>query len=244
MQLSELQDKHKDEIIFIVGAGPSVNNIDVDLLKNHTVMAVNSGMIAVPFADYFLSDDPGIIQWSYFNNLEAMNCVCLFYKDRWRNVDVASLPEERVVFYNHKSWFSPPDSYNLPDGLILTKDINKPIVGARISFASGVHMAYCLGAKVIVLLGNDCRLSRDKNKFRYFWQYRKKMFQPFRISGPAFNQRTQNRGFDRDDLVEYWTKFADINKDNDVTIIDASDSCLDCFPKMSIREVLDKYGDK
>ena len=70
MQLSELQNKHKDEVIFIVGAGPSVDKIDVDLLKDYTVMAVNSGMIAVPFADYFLSDDPGIMNWSYFNNLK------------------------------------------------------------------------------------------------------------------------------------------------------------------------------
>ena len=39
-------------------------------------------------------------------------------------------------------------------------------------------------------------------------------------------------------------EFAEVNKDSDVTIIDASDSALDCFPKMSVREVLDKYGEK
>ena len=72
--------------------------------------------------------------------------------------------------------------------------------------------------------------------------------QPHRIgSGRSFNKRTQNWGFEQDKFVEYWNCFADVNKDiigKEVTIIDASDSCLDCFPKMSVKEVLDKFGDK
>jgi len=245
MQLSELQNKHKDEVIFIVGAGPSVDKIDVDLLKDYTVMAVNSGVVAAQFADYFVSDDPAIMSWSYFRSLEELDCVCLFFRDRWRDVDVEFLPTGRVVFYSHKSWFSPPSTYNLPDGLILTKDIKEPIIGSRTSTGSCVHLAYCMGAKVIVLLGNDCKL--DKNGKRYFWQYNKKSFQPTRIKGHAFNDRTQNMGFGRDAFVEYWTKFAEVNADiigKDVEIIDCSDSGLGCFPEMHLQEILDKYGDR
>lgn len=101
-------------------------------------------------------------------------------------------------------------------------------------------MAYCMGAKVIVLLGNDCRLSNNKFNYRYYWQFPGEQKQ-YRIKGRKFTPQTQNRGFDKDSFVEYWNYFAEVNKDSDINIIDASDSCLDCFPKMSIREVLDNY---
>ena len=65
--------------------------------------------------------------------------------------------------FDHKSWFSPEDkSYNL-DGLKLTKQ--EPIVGARVSMGSAVHLAFLMGCDPIVLLGNDCQL---KNGKRYF----------------------------------------------------------------------------
>lgn len=247
MELENLQNKHNDEVIFVIGAGPSVNNVDIDLLKNYTVMAVNSGILAASFAKYFISDDPAIMSWTYFSNVKKLNCVCLFFESRWRNVDIKSLPMKRVVFYNHKSWFSPPATYNLPDGLILTKDITKPIIGSRISTGSCVHLAYCMGAKVIVLLGNDCKLSKDKYHYRYFWQEWPKNKQPYRTKGTNFNKNTQPMGFDKEAYIEYWNNFAEVNKDiigKEIEIIDCSDSSLDCFPKMHLQEILDKYGSR
>ena len=236
MELKELQDRHKGEVIFVVGSGPSMKDIDADLLKDYTIMAVNGGIAKVPFAQYIISDDRDIIHWSYFDIVRKSNCICLFYEDKFKNYIDNSL-KERTIFYKHKSWFSPPDIYNLPDGLVLTKDVVEPIVGSRTSTGSVVHLAYCMGAKVIVLLGNDCQL---KNGKRYYWQFPGEQKQ-HRIKGRKFTHQTQNRGFDKDAFVEYWNYFAQVNKDSDVTIIDASDSCLDCFPKMSVREVLNEY---
>lgn len=241
MQIKNLQNKHQNEMIFIVGAGPSINNIDMNLLKDYTVMAVNSGILAVPFADYFISDDPDVMNWSYFNNVKKSDCICLFYKDRWQNC-IKGIPENRVAFYTHKSWFSPPSTYNLPEGLILTRDIDKPIIGSRTSTGSCVHLAYCLGAKVMILLGNDCKLSKGK---RYFWQGFEQ--QPYRIGKHIFNKRTQNFGFSKDDFTSYWKHFYKINKavlGKEVEIIDGSDSTLKWFPKMNIEEILKKYGEK
>jgi len=241
MELKELQNKHKDEIIFIIGGGPSVRNVDVNILKKYTVMAVNSGILAVPFANYMIGDDSAILNWSYCDNLKELNCICLFYEKKFKN-SIKFLPKDRVAFYQHKSWFSPPATYNLPDGLILTKDITKPIIGSRTSMSSSLHLAYCMGAKVIVLLGNDCQFSKDGKNYRYFWQYWKKEDQPYRHRGTHFNKRTQSIGFDQKSFVEYWNYFAKINKK--VNIIDASDSCLNCFPKMTVKEVLEKYSQR
>ena len=247
MQLSDLQNKHNDEVIFVVGAGPSINNINFELLRDYTIMAVNSGILATSYIEYMVSDDPAILNWTYFDDVERSDCVCLFFENRWRNVDIKSIPMKRVAFYNHKSWFSPPDIYNLSNGLILTKDITKPIVGSRTSFSSCVHLAYCMGAKVIVLLGNDCQLSKDKYQYRYFWQYWEKKKRPSRVKGHVFTSRTQNVGFGQKDFQEYWNKFAEVNKEiigKKVEIIDCSDSSLTCFPKMHIKEILDRYGDR
>lgn len=242
MELKELQDKHKDEIIFVVGSGPSMKDIDADILKDYTVIAVNGGIAKVPFAKYIISDDKDIVHWSYFDIVRKSSCICLFYEDKFKNYVDNSL-KERTIFYKHKSWFSPPNIYNLPDGLVLTKNVVEPIIGSRTSTGSGVHMAYCMGAKVIVMLGNDCRLSNDKFSYRYFWQFDGEQKQ-FRVKGRKFTHQTQNRGFDKDAFVEYWKYFTEANKDilgREVNIIDASNSCLDCFPKMTIREILDNY---
>lgn len=246
MRLIELQNKHDNEIIFCVGAGSSIKDVDFDIIKNYTIMATNSGILSSSFAKYFVSDDQSIMEWSYFFELEKIKCICLFYDKKFEN-RVKHLNKERVIFYKHKSWFSPPSTYNIPDGLLLTKDITKPIIGSRTSMGSCVHLAYCMGAKVIVLLGNDCRLSKDNHNYRYFWQHWTKEKQPYRMKGIKFNQNTQNVGFDQKAFIEYWNKFAEVNKyiiEKEVEIIDASDGILDCFPKMSIDNIMEKYGDR
>jgi len=208
-------------------------------------MAVNGGIAKVPFAQYLISDDRDIVHWSYFNIVRKSNCICLFYEDKFKNYIDDSL-KERVIFYKHKSWFSPPDIYNLPDGVVLTRNITKPIIGSRTSMSSGIHMAFCMGAKTIVLLGNDCQLSNDKFSYRYFFQYDGEEKQ-YRTDKRIF-ERDQNRGFDKEAFINYWNNFAKVNRDilgKEVTIIDASDSCLNCFPKKTLKEILgEKNGYK
>ena len=141
--------------------------------------------------------------------------------------------------YSHTWWFSPEDKLYNFDGLKLKKD--GIMVGARTSLSSAVNILFLLGCDPIVLLGNDCQLSKDGKNYRYFWQYWKKEDQPYPLKGTNFNLRTQNIGFDQHAFVEYWNNFAKVNKDKNVNIIDASDSCLNCFPKMTVKEVLEKY---
>ena len=250
MELSDLQDRYKNKLIFIIGAAPSVRNLDINLLEKYPVIAVNSGILAIKKKEdlYFVSDDEGVSQWSYYiRELPDLDCVCLLYENKLKG-HTKFLNKDKVIFYKHKSWFSPPSTYNLPEGLELTKDINKPIIGARTSYSSAIHLAYCMGAKVIVLLGNDNQLSQDKNNYRYFWQYCDKKYQPYRIKGTKFNFLTQNLGFDSKSFIDYWRHFSEVNKDiigKEIEIINCSDTPkeFNFFPKMNIEEVLKKYGE-
>ena len=236
MKVSDFKNKYKGEIAFLLGGGPSLHDVDIDLITDHVCIAVNSGIQKYPFCKYFISDDEDIKNWSYYNDfIKTSSCVKFLYDKKFKNI---CRDLENVVLFKHKSFFSPENNvYNL-DGLKLTKE--EPIIGSRTSMGSAAHLSFLMGCDPIVLLGNDCRLS--KNGKRYYWQFPGEEKQ-YRTDKRDFN-KTQNRGFDRKAFIEYWECFAEVNKDSDVTIIDASDSSLNCFPKMSIKEVLNKYGRK
>ena len=233
MKVSDFKDKHKGEMAFLLGGGPSLHYLNIDLIKDHITITVNSGIKKHINCDYFVSDDSDTMSWNYFEeSLKYTKPVKFLYKKKFEG-KCSHLSQ--VVLFDHTWWFSPEDkSYNF-DGLKLTKE--EPIVGARISMGSAVHLSFLMGCNPIVLLGNDCQL---KNGKRYFWQFPGEQKQ-FRVKGRKFTHVTQNRGFNKDSFVEYWNHFAEVNKDSNVNIVDASDSCLNCFPKMSVEEVLYNY---
>ncbi len=240
MQVKDLKDVHNGKLCFIYGGGPSLRYIDVRQSKDYVNITVNSGFLKNMLCDYFVSDDSAISSWNYYNWIWDFSFTKLLFRDRFEPI---CSKKQNVIFYDHTWWFSPSDKQYNMKGLLLTKE--EPIVGARISMGSAVHLAHIMGCDPIVLLGNDCKLARDGK--RYFWQYRKKNRQPFRIKDHAFNDRTQNWGFDTNDFIEYWDNFAEVNKEiigKEVEIIDCSDSDLDCFPKMHMQEILDKYGSR
>lgn len=241
MRVKDLQDTHKDKLCFIYGAGPSLRYVDETQLRDYITITVNSGFLKDRLCDYFVSDDLSIEDWSYYDSIWMFRRKKLLYRDKFEPI---CSEKKDVIFYDHTWWFSPDDKEYNYEGLKLKKE--EPIVGARSSVASAVHLAYIMGCNPIVLLGNDCKLSKDRHH-RYFWQEWPIEKQPFRISGYEFNSRNQNRGFNRDSLIKYWNKFAEVNRKiigEQVEIIDCSDSDLRCFTRMHLQEIIDKYGDR
>jgi len=235
VQVSDFKDKHRGEMAFILGGGPSLHYVDVDLIRDHVCITVNSAIKKYITCNYFVSDDQDIMSWDYYeSHVKRTYFHTNFFYDKKFEGKCDDI--DKKVMYSHKSWYSPEDKSYSFDGLKLTKD--EPIIGARTSMGSAVHLSFLMGCDPIVLLGNDCQLSKEG--LRYYWQFPGEQKQ-FRVKDRKFTHQTQNRGFDKDSFVEYWNYFAKVNKDSDVNIIDASESCLDCFPKMSIREVLDNY---
>ncbi len=45
------------ETVFIIGGGPSVNGLDLDVLKDRKVIAINSSYLRTPFAQYLFAGD-------------------------------------------------------------------------------------------------------------------------------------------------------------------------------------------
>jgi hypothetical protein len=234
MQVSDFRDKNKGEITFLLGSGPSLHDVNIDIIKNYLCIAVNSSIDKYSDCDFFISDDSDIKSWNYYDVIKKSPCVKFFYEKKFKNI-VSDW--KNIILYDHKSWYSPENNSYYLDGLRLTKD--EPIIGARISMGSALHIAYILGCNPIVLIGNDARVVDGK---RYYWQFPGEKKQ-YRIKGRKFTRQTQQIGFDEKAYRKYWESFAEVNKDiigKEINIIDASNSSLDCFPKMTIEEVLEK----
>ena len=244
MKIKDLKDIHKkDKIIFIVGGAPSCVSWDINLIKDYPIIAVNSGLIKVKNINknfYFLSDDQAVRHWSYFRDLKDLNTINLLYKDKLEKHS-QHLDQKKTIYFTHKSFFSPPNTYHFP-GIKLTK--SEPLIGSRLSTGTAIHVSFICGASVCVLLGCDCRCSKEGH--RYFFQYWDKKDQPYRLDYD-FNKKTQNMGASYKDFIDYWRHFSENNKEilqNEFKVINCSDtpSDFDFFPKMSIEEVLEKYG--
>lgn len=246
MNITDFQDKHLGKMAFIVGAGPSLHFQDLEPIKKHVVFSVNSSILKVPDCDYYVSDDEGVSHWNYFKDTARKSkCIKMMYKAKLEKASAIFAPEQ-VCFFGHKTWYDPVKKEYPEGGLIMTRDASLPIIGARTSLASAIHLAYIMGCGPIVMLGADCCFRDGK---RYYWQYpgERQAFQvgkPNILSG-ANKGRVDGQAVDNHcvDFLEYWRQFAEVNKNVDI-IYASEGGILKCFPTMTLQEVIEKYGDK
>jgi hypothetical protein len=234
---NDLKDIHKDKLCFIFGAGPSLHFIDTEPLRDYVSITVNSGVLKAKWCDYFLSDDVGVCTWSYYTDvLPKLGCIKLLYKDKLSN---KCQHLSNVMLFSHTWWYSPSTkSYN-PPGICLTKQ--EPIIGAINSVGSAVHFAYIMGCNPVVLMGCDCSY---KDGHRYFWQYEGEE-KPHRVASMrVISDSYYEKDYTEKSLV-YWNVLAESNKrilESEMRVFDSSDGILDCFPKMSIHNIMEEYG--
>jgi hypothetical protein len=229
--IREFRDRHKNDPCFIYGAGPSLRLIDIDPLKKYISISVNSGIVKAPFSNYFITDDIGVKNWSYFISLLPMlKCISFLYKEKLSNF---ASHLTNIVWTHHK------EDKKLDRGDLL--------INARTSVGSAVHLAYIMGCNPIILLGVDCCYC-DKN--RYFWQYLPINEQPYRITREKVYSKPSHGFIDKKpvdkhclDFIKYWNNFAEVNKDiigKEVDIINCTEgnSVLNCFENKNIKNIL------
>ena len=143
MNINDLQDKYSGQMGFVIGSGPSLSFIKKDeLLKiiDYPIICVNSAILK--FADlgcknlYFLSDDIAVKNWSYFQDLNKIDCTYLLFEDKLKN-EAKHLDQDRIVWFKHKCWYDPHAKVYHPEGLVMTK--SEPIIGARTSSGSAIN---------------------------------------------------------------------------------------------------------
>lgn len=250
MEMKDFKDKHKGKIAFIVGAGPSLRFINPDSIKDYVIFGVNSGYLKFPDADYFVTDDHAVKNWNYWSMaIKNKKCIKFLFSEKLKD-QKPYLNEDETVFFDHVHWSTPKlhdQTIYHKENLVLHNDPLKPIIGARSSIASALHIAHIMGCSPIVLLGVDCCY---EGRSRYYWQF------PNQPIAKEINNRlfsSPNRGLLKDKPVDnhcvdynlYWDHFFEMNKEFSKNIIYCSQGgILDVFQKKTIEEILLEYKDR
>jgi len=232
--LEEFNGVHAGRRCFIVAAGPSILNQDLESLKLDIVIAVNSGFLAVPWATYFISDDWSVANWSFFfDDLVHSQTIPLLYE--FKLGTSAYMFGNRAVLFRHKKGISIPDKYIHMNQEFLIGE-------TRSSVGTAIMVAHIMGCSKIVLLGVDgCRLGTA----RYFWQLSKKYKAPYRNDGLSPDRyrkctvRGQVTDSDLMDINKSWEAFGKAVLKKCKVYNASENSLVDVFPKKSLQEILD-----
>jgi len=228
----------KPRTCFIVGAGTSIKDQDLSPLRDFVTIAVNSGYVAVPFADFFVSDDWATSKWSYFLHdlYYSKNTIALLYADKLQRL--GQIFGDREVIFRHRTWYNLTDTYK-------HKEYALRVCQCRTSIGSAIHIAYIMGCTEIVLLGVDCCRAEDK---RYFWQFKEN--QPFRVDkasiDPFYIVKLGIYQSDSDlvDILSFWETMGS-NFLEKCQIYNASPiSMLSIFPKVDLEDFIGAKGKK
>lgn len=235
--LEEFNGKYEGKVAFVIASGPSIYFQDLEPLKNFVTIAVNSGYVALPESDFFVSDDQSVVNWDYFYSTlkNSSHTIPLLYEDKLKSS--VSLFGDRIVLYRHRRRYHITNFYE-------HENYSNHLVQCHSSVGTAIHVAHVMGFSKIGLLGVDCRRFQG---CRYFWQIKdKKVFkEPKRKDGIPIDpfHRVNLRGVQTDtdlnSIMEYWQKQGDkINEKCDVYNL-SSLSILDVFPKISLNQFLE-----
>lgn len=227
--LEEFHNIHKGKTGIVLGAGPSISNMNKLDIMRHTVMAVNSSILMDHNIPYWVSDDIAVSNWSYFyKELKESSCYKFMYRSKLGSFE-KFFGLDKTVLFDHDWWYQPSTGKKNMNGVVIKRDSFDKIIGARTSSGSAIHILAIMGCNPIVLCGMDNGVKNDR---RYFWEGSSKVS---RIDGKP------NRGawdkFDYNGVQEY---FLDLYRENmgNIDILDATPgNPMGIFPSVDIRDV-------
>jgi len=153
MKLEDLINKHRDEHVFIIGTGPSLNDTDMNLLKNETVFGCNT---------LYEGMDKWDISCKYYTVGD-----CKVWNDHYKKVldYLGDVP----CFVSEEIYRTYPDTLNenclwvksLPP-MWIYKNFSGDMIQGKFSGDNTIidclQQAFYLGFKTVYLLGCDCSL--------------------------------------------------------------------------------------
>lgn len=169
----------KSNRIFIIGGGPSVNNIDLDLLENEDTMCINASINYVPNPTYFVTMD-----YSYFLPQRNINTVTEVVSKSTYSYFILNTSHAYIANINGKVTDTRNNIiYNELDKFTKVINSSKSIINdtgfgqTPSQFAHGNNSGFCgiqlatlLGYEEIYLIGFDLNLHDEDTHFhkKYF----------------------------------------------------------------------------
>lgn len=155
MDLKEYNGIWKGKRCFIVGGGYSLHDFDFENLRGENVIAVNSSLEKVPFADFFITMDYRWYVWLNTGTLgESMQEAWTKFKGKRFVLDTSTSVEHRLKNFNYREDVTRLTCLGIrgyPEGL------ETGLYSGGNSGHAALQLALCLGADPICLLGFDMR---------------------------------------------------------------------------------------
>lgn len=154
--IKSLKNKHKGEDIWVVGSGASMNYVHPSFFDNKINVGIN--LVDIKYkCDYLVHKHKECIQERIDR---GENIVCSEH-------DCGSLDKEKNIFTGEYYMFK--HLHNETAVIDLSPlDSEDMLVVSYTTLTSGIHLAYYMGAKNIILCGHDCGDVGGQDHFRHY----------------------------------------------------------------------------
>lgn len=207
-----------DSTIYILGGGPSLNDVNFDLFKDQPVIGVNNA-----YGDPVKDEEGNLIRYEPRDWVD----VCWFGDGRWYQWHKKYLEEYKGLICScspatNKIKFIKSISRGKPQGI----ETNGSIAWNKSSGSSAINLAYYLGAKTIILVGFDMKQRNGQNNWHTDHKnvIKRDVYKRFLTVYPAIKEDADRIGL----------KILNANPDSAITVFPFIELESYCNPKKSI----------
>jgi hypothetical protein len=247
--LQDFRDIHKGKMAFLIGGGVSIDAIEEETLKPYITTVVNDVIIKITKPDYFFSCDGGVYQYDLLDYIPKESSTKVFLTgelidDNFEGTNIRGKSIDHFYSLNRKDNYPEPESTTMR----LTDEIT---IKGLTSLHPAAHLLWVMGCDPIVLLGCECKFTDGVFSFYMLPKYKHLLNKHYiNDEGNAdLPLPGKHKEILRKDLPghlsafrQYWDKMKKLAPD--IPIIDACNSAMVAYPKMTLEEVLQKYGDR
>lgn len=149
IDLSKYKNIHKDEDIYVLASGKSVDFIDNTFFENKIVIGINQAFKKVE-CQYLLRKEHELIEEIININPNSVHFISMGASGggNTKNYDyIKNIKNDKIVMYPHNR-----NTCRVPNNL---PEENSLLVSFS-TITTGIHLAAYMGAKNIILIGHDC----------------------------------------------------------------------------------------
>jgi len=156
MTITSLKNIHNNEDVYVLGAGPSLNYIDINFFNNKISIGINKIHKIIP-CNYVIVKDTE--KESHISNIPKETQIIIAKWSQGRRQEgsnelyIKSITNRSYFVYDHVDWW--PRTKDI-DITMITPKSNKLVNGIS-TIISATHMAAYMGAKNIFICGHDLK---------------------------------------------------------------------------------------
>jgi hypothetical protein len=153
-KLSKFKNKYKGERCFIIGNGPSLNKVDLELLQNEYTFGVNSIFLKSKDIDFkptfYVVEDSHVM----IDNVDEINSYDVSFKFFPKNYRTYIKKADNTIFFNMNEGFYRSESPNFCVPRFST-DLEKVVYCGQSVTMINLQLAYYMGFSEVYLVGMD-----------------------------------------------------------------------------------------